>query len=85
MTLTDNQFAQVKHLLRAIWSQYGDEYGYRSEKIARVDAAGIDDAYALVQMLNASNRVTLWRLMLLLNMSWPADWDDLLLITKFAA
>lgn len=83
--LTEQQFIQVKHLLRAISSQYSDEYGYRSEKIARVDAASPEDAYALVQMLDASNRVMLWRLMLVLKVTWPADWDDLLLITKIAA
>jgi len=78
VTLTDTQFIQVQHLLRAIWSHYSDEYGYRSEKIARVDAASIEDAYALVQMLDMKNRRALYKLTSVLKISWPEEWDELI-------
>jgi len=38
IVLTPDQFLQVKYLMRAIWSQYSDEFGYRSEKLAAVDS-----------------------------------------------
>ena len=65
--------------MRAIWSKYSDEFGYRSEKIGMVDAVErFEDAYFLVQMFDCENRVVLGRLMNGLRIPIPDEWADIL-------
>lgn len=63
--------------MRAIWTKYSDEFGYRSEKLAMVDAVDrFEDSYHLMQMLDYSNRCLLRGLMFELNIPMPDEWAD---------